>query len=127
MRIGILGAVCGLPENTKERVGYTLIGLKGAQTMYVKEEGNREGVAWWCFVVEVVVVEAKGRGRERGEREGARGEARFLFISLSRFNNQTKLYLLLHSRVCNRKVVPSAQQHKAPTLRRLEEVVDKQP
>ena len=82
VRIGILGAVCGLPENTKERVGYTLIGLKGAQTMYVKEEGSREGVAGWCFVVEVVVVEAIGwcfvvevvvgreRGREIGEGAG---------------------------------------------------------
>jgi hypothetical protein len=73
VRIGILGAVCGLPENTKERVGYTLIGLKGAQTMYVKGEGNREGVAWWCFVVEVVVVEAIGLGRGRGREKGGGG------------------------------------------------------
>ena len=70
--------MCGLPEHTKERVEYTLIGLK----VYVKEEGGREGVAGWCFVVEVVVVEAIGwcfvvevvvgreRGREIGEGEG---------------------------------------------------------
>ncbi len=44
MRIGILGAVCGSLEKTKEGVGYTLIGLKGAQTMYVEGEGNRQGV-----------------------------------------------------------------------------------
>ena len=94
MRIGMLGAVYGSPESTKKMVGYTLIGLKGAQTMYVEGEGNREGVEWWCFVVEVVVVEAigvgRGRGREREEGEGARGswvisfrEGRMLSLSLS--------------------------------------------
>ena len=78
MRIGSLGVVCGLPEHTKERVEYTLIELK----VYVKEEGSRDGVAGWCFVVEVVVVEAiewcfvvevvvgRERGREIGEGEG---------------------------------------------------------
>ena len=70
--------LCGLPEHTKERVEYTLIELK----VYVKEEGSRDGVAGWCFVVEVVVVEAiewcfvvevvvgRERGREIGEGEG---------------------------------------------------------
>ena len=49
MRIVSLGAVCGLPEHTKERL-----------KVYVKEEGSRDEVAGWCFVVEVVVVEAIG-------------------------------------------------------------------
>ena len=91
VRIGSLGAVCGLPENTKERVEYTVIGLK----VYVKEEGRREGVAGWWFVVEVVVVEAIGwcfvvvvrvgreRGREIGEGEGARGSCDLVKLSFS--------------------------------------------
>ena len=90
VRIGSLGAVCGLPEHTKDRVEYTF-GLK----VYVKEEGSKDGFAGWCFVVKVVVVEAivwcfvvevvvgRERGREIGEGEGTRDSCDLVKLSFS--------------------------------------------